>query len=335
MSGTHFPAGSKEEPPRMAQASNYREHYVPPFAILILTVIATECIIGIIANGIIMAVNMVSWVQKKAISINTRILLLLSISRIGFQSIMLVETTFSTFKGFFYNTVSCIIFRVSFVFFNYCGLWFAALLSFFHFVKIANFSYPLFLKLKWRISELMPWLLWLSVFISFSSSMFFCKDTYIVYNNNSISFNISNLTLKWYRVEINVVSVAFLFSLGILPPLIMDIAAATLLIFSLRKHTLHMRNSVTGSRDLGTESHMRAIKETSCFLLLYISNAAALFVYMSNIVNNSFFWSILLRIILPSYPAGHSVLLIQNNPGLRRAWKPLQSQMHLYLQSRF
>ncbi|XP_036036482.1 LOW QUALITY PROTEIN: taste receptor type 2 member 39-like [Onychomys torridus] len=319
----------------MAQPINYWEHDVPPFAILILTVIATECIIGIIANGIIMVVNVVSWAQKKAISINTRILLLLSISRIGFQTIVLVETTFSTFKGFFFSSVSYSISRVSFVFFNYCGLWLAALLSFFHFVKIANFSYPLFLKLKWRISELMPWLLWLSVFISFSSSMFFCKDTYIVYNNNSVSFNIFNFTIKRYFIEFNVVSVACLFSLGILPPLIMDIAAATLLIFSLRRHTLNMRNSVTGSRDLSTESHRRAIKETSCFLFLYISNAAALFVYMSNIVNASFFWSILLRIILPSYPAGHSVLLIQNNPGLRRAWKRLQSQTHQYLQSRF
>lgn len=335
MSGTHFPLDSKEEPPRMAQSSDYWIYKVPPFAILILTVVATECLIGIIANGIVMAVNVVPWVQKKAVTINTKILLLLSVSRIGFQSIILVETTFFIFKDSFYDSVSYCFSKVSFAFLNYCDLWFTALLSFFYFVKIANFSYRLFLKLKWRISGLMPWLLWLSVFISLGFSMFFCKDTYTVYNNNSRSFNIFNFTANVSKVETNVVYVVSLFSLGILPPLIVSTAATTLLIFSLRRHTLHMRHSATGSRDPSRESHMRAIKETSCFLLLYISNAAALLVYMSNVVNASFFWNVALEIALPSYSAGHSVLLIQNNPGLRRAWKQLQSQVHLYLLSRF
>ncbi|XP_005083136.1 taste receptor type 2 member 39 [Mesocricetus auratus] len=319
----------------MVHPVNLWRHDVPPFVILILTVVAAQCIIGIIANGIIMVVNMVPWVQKRSASVNTRILLFLSVSRIGFQSVTLVETTFSIFRVSLYSSVSYSISKVSFVFLNYCGLWFAALLSFFHFVKIANFSNPLFLKLKWRISGLMPWLLWLSVFISFSCSMMFSKDTYTVYSNNSRSFNFFNYTMKVYLIETNVVSVTFLFSLGILPPLIMSTAATALLIFSLRRHTLNMRKGDTSSRDPSRESHLRAIKETGCFLFLYISNAAALFVYMSNLVDGSFFWSMLLKVILPCYPAGHSVLLIHNNPGLRRGWKQLQSQIHLYLQSRF
>ncbi|CAH7469787.1 Tas2r139 [Phodopus roborovskii] len=176
----------------------------------------------------------------------------------------------------------------------------------------------------------MPWLPWLSVFISFSSSMFFCKDTYTVYNN-SLSFSFFNNTLEVYFIETNVVSVAFIFSLGILPPLIISTGATTLLIFSLRRHTLHMRKQATGSRDPSRESHMRAIRETSCFLFLYISNAAAMFV----LLNANFSCNVVLKIILPCYPAAHSVSLIQNNPGLRRAWKQRPSQIHLYLQSRF
>ncbi|XP_028632270.1 taste receptor type 2 member 39-like [Grammomys surdaster] len=319
----------------MAHPNNYWKQDVLPLSILILTLVATECTIGIIASGIIMAVNAVLWVQKKAISITPRILILLSVSRIGLQSLMLIEMISSIFNVSFDNTVLNRVSNVSFVFLNNCSLWFAALLSFFHFVKIANFSYPLFFKLKWRISRLMPWLLWLSVFISFSSSIFFWNHKYTVYNNSSQSVSICNFTMKLYTIEANVVNLMFLFSFGILAPLTMFIATATLLIVSLRRHTLRIRNNATGSRNPGIEAHMQAIKETSCFLFLYILNAAALFLSTFNIVSVSLFWSIVLRIVLPVYPAGHSILLIQSNPGLRRTWKQLQSQIHLYLQSRF
>ncbi|XP_031236682.1 taste receptor type 2 member 39 [Mastomys coucha] len=319
----------------MAQPSNDWKQDVLPLSILILTLVAAECTIGIIASGIIMAVNAVSWIQKKALSITTRILLLLSVSRIGLQSIMLIEMTSSIFNVSFYNSVLHGVSHVSFVFLNNCSLWFAALLSFFHFVKIANFSCPLFFKLRWRISELMPWLLWLSVFISFSSSMGFGKHKYTVYNNSSLSANICNFTMKLYIIETKVVNVSFVFILGILPPLTMFIVTATLLIFSLRRHTLRMRNSATGSRNPRIEAHIQAIKETSCFLFLYILNAAALFLSTSDIVDDSLFWSIVLRVILPVYPAAHSVLLIQSNPGLRRTRKQLQAQFYLYLQNRF
>lgn len=319
----------------MAQPSNYWKQDLLPLSILILTLVATECTIGIIASGIITVVNAVSWVQKRAVSITTRILLLLSVSRIGLQSIILIEMTSSIFNFSSYNSVLYRVSRVSFVFLNYCSLWFAALLSFFHFVKIANFSYPLFFKLKWRISELMPWLLWLSVFISFSSSMFFCNHKHTVYNNISLSSNICNFTMELYVAEANVVNVAFLFSFGILPPLTMFIATATLLIFSLRRHTLHMRNGDADSRNPRVEAHKQAIKETSCFLFLYILYAAVLFLSTSNIADASLFWSSVLRISLPVYPAGHSVLLIQSNPGLKRTWKQLLSQIHLHLQSRY
>ncbi|XP_027799134.1 taste receptor type 2 member 39 [Marmota flaviventris] len=327
-----LPDSREEQQLRMAEPCNSPENELSLFAfILIFTIIGAECMIGIIANGFIMAINAAAWVQKKAVSTNGRILLFLSVSRIALQSFMMLEVILSDTSPIFLNKdVLYDSFKVSFMFLNYCSLWFAAWLSFFYFVKIANFSHPLFLKLKWRISGWIPWLLWLSLFISFISSMLFCKDIYPVYCNNSFTVPFSNSTKKVYFTETNVLNLAFFFNLGILIPLIIFIVTATLLIVSLKRHTLHMKNCATGSRDPSMEAHMGAIKATSYFLILYIFNAVSLFLYVSNIFDASSPWNILFKIIMAVYPAGHSMLLIQDNPGLRRAWKQLCSQIHLY-----
>ncbi|XP_008695530.1 taste receptor type 2 member 39 [Ursus maritimus] len=316
----------------MTETCNPPENELSPFYILsILTIIGTECIVGIIANGFIMAINAAEWIENKAVSTSGRILFFLSLSRIALQSFMMLEITFSSTCPRFYNEELIYdMFKVSFMFLNHCSLWFAAWLSFFYFVKIADFSHPLFLKLKWRISRWMPQLLWLSVFISLGYSALFSKDIYTVYCNNS-SIPSSNSTKKKYFTETNMVNLALLYNLGIFIPLTMFIFAATLLIISLKRHTLHMESNATGSRDPNMEAHMGAIKATSYFLILYIFNAVALFLYMSNIFDVNSFWNILCRFIMAAYPAGHSILLIQGNPGLRRAWKRLQPQVHLYL----
>ncbi|EPY80745.1 taste receptor type 2 member 39 [Camelus bactrianus] len=316
----------------MTKTCNLTENEFSPF-LLILTciIIGSECIIGIITNGFIVAINTAEWMQTKAVSTSGKILLFLSVSRIALQSFIILEIIFSSTLPYFYNEeIVYDTFKGSFVFLNYCGLWFAAWLSFFYFVKIADFSYPLFLKLKWRISGWMSWLLWLSVFISLGTCVFFLKNIYTVHCNNYVPVPSSNSTKKKVSTETNVTNLAVLFQMGIFIPLIMFILTATLLIVSLKRHTRHMSSNATGYRDPSMEAHLGAIKATSYFLILYIFNSVALFLYMSNIFDISSFWSILCKAIMAAYPAGHSILLIRDNPGLRRAWKRLQARVHPY-----
>ncbi|XP_019487853.1 PREDICTED: taste receptor type 2 member 39-like [Hipposideros armiger] len=298
--------------------------------ILIYMIVGTECIIGIAANGFIVAVNAAEWMRNKAVSTSGRILFFLSASRLVLQSFMMVEITISSttprlyHEGVVYDT-----FKVSLMFLNSCSLWFGAWLGFFYFVKIADFSYSLFLKLKWRITGLMPWLLWLSVFISMGHSAIFFNETYITYCNNSFPIHSSSSTKKKYVTKTSVVNLALLYNLGVFVPLTMFTLAATLLIISLKRHTLHMGSNATGSRDPSMEAHLGAIKSISYFLFLYIFNAVALFLFMSHTFHANSPWNILCKVIMAAYPAGHSILLIQDNPGLRRAWKRLQPLIHL------
>ncbi|XP_007981455.2 taste receptor type 2 member 39 [Chlorocebus sabaeus] len=332
MLGRCFPPNTKEKQQlRMIKLCDPAESELSPFLItLTLAVLLAEYLTGIMANGFITAVHAAEWVQNKSVSTSGRILVFLSVSRIALQSLMMLEISISSTSLSFYSEDSVYYaFKISFIFLNFCRLWFAAWLSFFYFVKTANFSYPLFLKLRWRISGLIPWLLWLSVFISFSHSMF-CINICTGYCDNSFPIHSSNSTEKTYFSAISVVSLAFLFNLGIVIPLIMFILAAILLILSLKRHTLHMGSNATGSKDPSMEAHIGAIKATSYFLILYIFNAVALFIYLSNMFDINSLWNTLCQIIMAAYPASHSTLLIKDNPGLRRAWKQLQHRLHLY-----
>ncbi|XP_004382478.2 taste receptor type 2 member 39-like [Trichechus manatus latirostris] len=329
----HFPPHTNAESGlRMTDSCDYWENQLSPlFFAFIFTILGTECVIGIIANGFIIAVNAAEWVRNKAVSTSGRILFSLSISRIALQIFTMLELTVSSIFPHFYNQVVVYdTLNISSIFLNYCSLWFAAWLSFFYFVKIANFSYPLFLKLKWRISRWMPWLLWLSVFISLGYSAFFMKDVFPMYCINTFFIHSSNSTEKYFT-KTNMVNLVLLYNLGICLPLSVFILATTLLIASLGKHTLNMESNATGSRDPSMQAHMGAIKAISYFLTLYIFNAVAVFLYMSHIFDITSPWILLCKIIMAGYPAGHSVLLILDNPSLRRAWQRFQHRVHLYL----
>ncbi|XP_055979863.1 taste receptor type 2 member 40 [Sorex fumeus] len=293
-----------------------------PRTVFLLLVSGVECAIGIIGNGFIAAIHGTAWARGRRVPVCDRLLFFLSISRILLQIWMMVENTYSLlfWRAYNQNTVYTL-FKVILLFLNYFNLWLAAWLNVFYCLRIANFTHRLFSLLRRRVVALMPWLLRLSLLACLCFSLSFSRDIFQVYTNASIPVPALNSTEKKFFYETNLSGLVLLLYLGICIPLILFVLAATLLILSLRRHTRYMKSKASGSTDPSMEAHLGAIKAISYFLVLYILNAIALFLSMSNFLDPDSTWNSLCKIIMAAYPAGHSVLLILSNPGLRRAWK--------------
>ncbi|XP_036994439.2 taste receptor type 2 member 3 [Artibeus jamaicensis] len=284
----------------------------------------TLFILGMLGNAFIGLVNVSSWFKSKRISWSDFILTALALSRIVLLWILLAD---SIIVVFFFNIYTdgpaSSVIDVLWTFTNHLSMWLATCLGVLYCLKIASFSHPTFLWLKWRVSRVVVWLLLGTLLISCASSISLIHE----FQNYSLLHEtpgIGNMT-EHLRKQMGEYQMAYVFKmLWYLPSLILSLASYILLILSLGRHMQQMRQNRTSPSDVSTEAHKRAIRIILSFLFLVLSyflaftmTSASYFLPSHEMVK------FIGQVIIMLYPAGHSFILILGNNKLKQTFVEL------------
>ncbi|XP_072476377.1 taste receptor type 2 member 7-like [Notamacropus eugenii] len=291
-----------------------------------MIMIAGEFIIGILGNGFIGLVNLIDWVKKGKIYLVDLILTSLAISRIGLL-FMILSNSFVTIlypEVFHCETILKII-DSFWTIANQLSVWFATCLSIFYCLKIASFSHPLFLWLKWRINSVILIILLvsllLSVFIGLLITEKYNADVKSWGKRKDKGNNTSNSPYYNTLIFLNLVT---------LFPFTVSLISFFLLIVSVWKHTRKIKLNAMDARDPRTEIHFRAMKAVISFLILFVIYCLAFLIASSSyFFQESELAAIFGEIIAAIYPSGHSFILIFGNVKLRqRSLNSLKQMKH-------
>ncbi|XP_008247641.3 taste receptor type 2 member 7 [Oryctolagus cuniculus] len=287
-----------------------------------LMVIAVgEFSLGILGNTFIGLVNSMDWVKSRKIASIDLILTSLAISRFWLLCVILLDCFILVLYPDVYATGKEMrIIDFFWTLTNHLNVWFAACLSIFYFLKIANFFHPLFLWMKWRIDRMIPGILLgcvaLSVFISLPVTENLNDD----FRRCVKTKKKTNITLRCRVQKAGYASTKIYLNLLTLLPFSASLISFLLLILSLWRHTRKMQLNSTGCRDPSTEAHMGAMKAVISFLFLFVAYYLAFLIATSSYflpeTELAVIWGELIALI---YPSSHSFILILGNKKLRQA----------------
>ncbi|XP_027697092.1 taste receptor type 2 member 41-like [Vombatus ursinus] len=284
-----------------------------PFTIFAMVLYVLLCFLGIMGNGFIVVVLGREWVRCHRLSPRDVILISLGASRFCLLWLGMTRD-FCSFLHLQYSMEPTYQYLGIYLdFLSSVTVWCAACLSVLFCVKIANFTHPIFLWLKWRVNGLVPWFLLVSLLISFIVSMLFFVSNNALYQAFLQGAFSGNITLYDFtrNLEIHYFLPLKLITSSI--PFSMFVVSTVLLITSLWRHSWRMQQSAHCTQDASTQAHTRALKSLVSFLVLHSLS------FMFFIINAAFYdfegtwywpWQIALYLSTTLHP---SILILGNS----------------------
>lgn len=286
----------------------------------LMIIAAGEFSVGILGNAFIGLVNCMDWMKNRKIASVDLILTSLAISRICLLCIIIFDSfTLVLYPDVYSTGQQMRILDFFWTLTNHLNVWFAACLSIFYFLKIANFFHPFFLWMKWRIDRVIPRILLVCLVLSVVISLPVTENWNDDFRRCIKIKKKTNLTLRCRENKDQYVSIKVCLNLLTLVPLSVSLTSCFLLILSLWRHTRQMQLSATGFRDASIEAHMGAMKAVISFLLLFLAYYLSfLILIFSYFIPKSDFAVIVSELIALIYPSSHSFILILGNTKLRQ-----------------
>ncbi|XP_004468337.3 taste receptor type 2 member 30-like [Dasypus novemcinctus] len=291
------------------------------FSIMVMA----EFVLGNFANGFIALVNCIDWVKRQKISSADRILTALAISRMGLLWAILIYW-YATVLNPDLHRLEVRVIHVVWAIANHFSLWFAASLSIFYLLKIANFSNLIFLHLKWRVESVVLLMLFSTlVFLPFPIAL-----ANIDYNMRMNEYE-RNMTWKTKLKDITRLSTVPVFILAVFIPFATSLISFLLFVLSLWKHLKKMQLNGKGSQDPSTKIHIKALQNVFSFILLFA-------IYFVSLVISSMVQKELVLMLCQAigtlYPSSHSFILILGNMKLRQAFLSLPRLLRCWLKEK-
>ncbi|XP_077341346.1 taste receptor type 2 member 8-like [Lithobates pipiens] len=274
---------------------------------------------GFFLNGFLFMKNVIGWLQGKKLQGIDIIMASLGLVRI----ILLMQSALRISVVIFTDLWNLVKMYVDYIFtaqifVEFCSLWWGTVLCVFYCVKITNYSNRLFMKLKMRISGMVPWLLLGSMMVSLVSSLPYGWCVYSFDKVNSTHIYNGTITEE-IHLHINYVSVHIIISAGSFVPFLIFCVAIFFLVVPLFKHTRNMNNNSTGFTKDQLDVLLSAIRNMFSFLIFHILYFISGVLFPLSVQLGSPVFVLVCLIFLSAYPSLHSVVLIFSNVKLKQS----------------
>lgn len=285
-----------------------------------MAVTGVEVIIGILGNGFIGFTNCIAWIRNQKLCLVDFILTSLAFARIS----LLWVTIASLFSVLAYQeipsaTEGSLVLTSIWILANHLSTWFATCLAVVYFLKIAHFSCPFFLWLKWRINKVVFMLLLVSApFLLMSFPLPYQFD--ILWYHVPTKYE-RNMTGLFNMSSDKNVDYILMIMIGSFPPFSVSLISFFLLLVSLWRHKKHLDLNIRNSGDATMKAHFRAMKTVFFFLVfLALYQFAFFMIFWGHFLPQKKLVVMLGYVIKISYPSGHSYVVIFGNSKMRKAF---------------
>ncbi|KAG9466667.1 hypothetical protein GDO78_016307 [Eleutherodactylus coqui] len=282
--------------------------------IVVDCIASVEIFWGLLINGFITVNKLKDWWNCRKMKPFDQIFLGLGLSRffiMYFYIFNIISRSFSL--NVYHIEVLNWMLNAAYLFLDFSSLWFSMWLGVLYYLKVAIFKNTLLIRIKLRISELVPYMIVFTVVISvvlgfvfaynFSSALDFMNPQSHMNNNQSIE--------KYLRFAIP----SYFF--GHFLSFIIVTISAFFLMQTIFAHVKHIRNNVVSFTSPSINAHLSVIRLAIVLEVMTVFNLVICILFrfdVYDICNNA-----VLFVFKIAYPVLHSTALIVGNTKLKNS----------------